>query len=145
MLFMRICVITYYCKVVVGSGAQLCTLLEVWVLGVGMSTFVAQTALYVEDRGLQVPMTLEHNLLGRLYSLGAWPTISFQVTIKHTTLVKFLDIDSTEEVVILFEVELQKPRNLSVHESEEYEHRETWVCMVLCRSQVQCSHMVSQK
>jgi hypothetical protein len=25
-------------KVVVGLGAQLCTLLEVWVLGVGMST-----------------------------------------------------------------------------------------------------------
>ena len=83
---MRICVITYYCKVVVGPGAQLCTLLEVWVLGVGMSTLGAQTALYVEDRGLQVPMTLEHNLLGRLYSLGAWPTISFQVAIKHTTI-----------------------------------------------------------
>jgi hypothetical protein len=25
---MHICVITYYCKVVVGPGAQLCTLLE---------------------------------------------------------------------------------------------------------------------
>ena len=35
---MRICVITYYCEVVVGPGTQLCTLLEVWVLGVGMST-----------------------------------------------------------------------------------------------------------
>ena len=44
----------------VGLGAQLCTLLEVWVLGVGMSTLGAQTALYAEDRGLQVPMTLEH-------------------------------------------------------------------------------------
>ena len=41
---MRICVITYNCKVVVGPGAQLCTLLEVWVLGVGMSTLDAQTA-----------------------------------------------------------------------------------------------------
>ncbi len=40
---MRICVITYYCKVVVGPGAQLCTLLEVWVLGVGMSTLGTQT------------------------------------------------------------------------------------------------------
>ena len=29
---------------VVGPGAQLCTLLEVWVLGVGMSTLGAQTA-----------------------------------------------------------------------------------------------------
>ena len=43
-------------KVVVGPGTQLCTLLEGWVLGVGMSTLGAQTALYTEDRGLQVPM-----------------------------------------------------------------------------------------
>ena len=62
---MRICVITYYCKVVVGPGAQLCTLLEVWALGVGMSTLGAQTVLYTEDRGLQVPMSLEHgNIVG---------------------------------------------------------------------------------
>ena len=62
---MLICVITYYCKVVVGPWAQLCTLLEVLVLGVGMSTFDAQTGLYAEDRGLQVPMTLEHgNIVG---------------------------------------------------------------------------------
>ena len=62
---MRICVITYYCKVVVGPGAQLCTLLEVWVLGVGMSTLGAQTSLYAEDRGLQVPMALEHDNIVR--------------------------------------------------------------------------------
>ena len=50
---------------VVGPGAQLCTLLEVWVLGVGISTLGAQTALYSEDRGLQVPMTLEYgNIVG---------------------------------------------------------------------------------
>ena len=36
-------------------------------------------------------------------------------------LLKFLYIDSAEQVVILFQVELQKPRNLSVHESEECE------------------------
>ena len=60
-----VCVITYYCKVVVGPGAQLCTLLEVWVLGVGMSTLGAQTSLYAEDRGLQVPMTQDHgNIVG---------------------------------------------------------------------------------
>ena len=39
----------------------------------------------------------------------------------YILLVKFLYIDSTEEVVCVFEVELQKPRNLSVHESEECE------------------------
>ncbi len=62
---MRICVITYYCKVVVGPGAQLCTLLEVWVLGVRMSTLGAQTTLYDEDRGHQVPITLEYvNIVG---------------------------------------------------------------------------------
>ena len=32
-----------YCQVVVEPGTQLCTLLEVWVLGVGMSTLDAQT------------------------------------------------------------------------------------------------------
>jgi hypothetical protein len=57
---MRICVITYTCEVVVGPGTQICTLLEVWVLGVGMSTLGAQTAPYAEDRGIQVPMTLDH-------------------------------------------------------------------------------------
>jgi hypothetical protein len=63
---MRNCVITYYCKVVVvGPGEHLCTLLEVWVLGIGMSTLTAQTVLYAEDRGFQVPMTLEHdNIVG---------------------------------------------------------------------------------
>jgi hypothetical protein len=62
---MCICVITYYCKVVVGLGVHLCTLLEVWVLGVGMSTLDTQTSLYAEDRGLQVPMTLEYdNIVG---------------------------------------------------------------------------------
>ena len=35
---------------------------------------------------------------------------------------RFLYIDSVEEVVRLLEVELQKPRNMSVHESEECEH-----------------------
>ena len=37
---------------VVGLGAQFCTLLEVWVLGAGMSTLGAQTSLHAEDRGL---------------------------------------------------------------------------------------------
>ena len=33
-------------KVVVGLGAQLCTQLEVWVLGVGMSKFGSQTVVH---------------------------------------------------------------------------------------------------
>jgi hypothetical protein len=32
-----------HCQVVVEPGAQLCTLLKVWVLGVGMSTLGVQT------------------------------------------------------------------------------------------------------
>jgi hypothetical protein len=56
---MCICVITYYYEVVVGPGTQFCTLLEVWVLGVGMSS-LARKRMYTEDRGLQVPMTQEH-------------------------------------------------------------------------------------
>ena len=51
---MSICVITYYCKVVVGPGTHLCTLLEVWVLGVGMSTLGAQTDV---RRGSGTPST----------------------------------------------------------------------------------------
>jgi hypothetical protein len=49
-----------------GPGAHLCTLLEVWVLGVGMSTLAEQTTLYVEDRGFcLVPVTLDHgNIVG---------------------------------------------------------------------------------
>ena len=38
--------------------------------------------------------------------------------------VKVVDIDSTEEVISLFEVELQKPRNLNPSESEECEDGE---------------------
>jgi len=57
---MRICVITYYFKVGGGTWGTALYTVEVWVLGVGMSTPGAQTALYAEDRGLQVPMALEH-------------------------------------------------------------------------------------
>ena len=42
----------------------------------------------------------------------------------YILLVKFLYIDSTEEVVNLSEVDLEKPRNLSVNESEECEDGE---------------------
>ena len=49
---MRICVIAYCCKVVVGPGAQLCARLEVWVLGVGIPKLGAQTAV---RRGSGVP------------------------------------------------------------------------------------------
>jgi hypothetical protein len=47
-------------KVVVGPGAQLCTLLR----GVGSGSRDVDAwranGLYAEDRGLQVPMALEH-------------------------------------------------------------------------------------
>ncbi len=59
-LFMSICVITYYFKVGGGTWDTVLYTVEVWVLGVGMSTPGAQTALYAEDRGLQVPMSLDH-------------------------------------------------------------------------------------
>ncbi len=38
-----------YCQVVVEPGTQFCTLLEVWVLGVGMSTLDAQTVVRSVD------------------------------------------------------------------------------------------------
>ena len=62
---MRICVITsYYCKVVVGLEAQFCTLTTVRGvrgLGIRMLTIDKKTCLYAEDRGLQVPMVLQHD------------------------------------------------------------------------------------
>ena len=56
---------------------------------------------------------------------------------------KFLYIDSAEEVVSLFEVELQKPRNLSPHESRIVSMGRVWVCMLLGYSQMYYSHTVS--
>jgi hypothetical protein len=49
---MCICVITHYFKVGGGTWGTVLYTVEVWVLGVGMSTPGAQTALYTEDRGL---------------------------------------------------------------------------------------------
>jgi hypothetical protein len=63
---MRICVITsYYCKVVVGLGAQLCTLLEVWDSGSrDVDAWRANVSVH-EDRGIQEPMALEDgNIMG---------------------------------------------------------------------------------
>ncbi len=39
-----------YCQVVVEPGAQLCTLLEVWVLGVGMSTLGHKRVFFEEHK-----------------------------------------------------------------------------------------------
>jgi len=60
-LLMHICVITYYYKVVVGGGTQLCTLLEVWVLRVGMSTLGHKRLCTPRIGDSQVPKTLDHD------------------------------------------------------------------------------------
>ena len=52
-------------KVVVGPGAQLCTLLEVWVLGVGMSTLGRKRLCTPSIGDPIVPMTLEHPRCGK--------------------------------------------------------------------------------
>ena len=54
----------YYCNVVVGPGTQLCTLLEVWVLRVGMSTLGRKRLCTPRIGDPQVPMTLEHPQCG---------------------------------------------------------------------------------
>ena len=65
MLFMRICVITYCCKVVGGTwGTVLYT-----VRGAGSGSRDVDAwranALYAEGRGLQVPIGLDHgNIVG---------------------------------------------------------------------------------
>jgi hypothetical protein len=59
---MHICVITsYYYKVVVGLETQFCTVRGVRGLEIRMLTFDTKTSLYSEDRGLQVPLDLEHD------------------------------------------------------------------------------------
>ncbi len=55
----HLCNQPYYCKVVVGPGAQICTLLEVWVLRVGMSTLGRKRLCTPRIGDPQVPMTLE--------------------------------------------------------------------------------------
>ncbi len=50
-----------YCQVVVEPGAQLCTLLEVWVLGVGMSTLGHKRLCTPRIVDSQVPITLEND------------------------------------------------------------------------------------
>ncbi len=54
------------------------------------------------------------------------------------------NIDSTEEVVVLFDVELQKPRNLSTSESEECGHGEGVGMYVTLLNQIHYRHMVVQ-
>ncbi len=66
--------------------------------------------------------------------------------VSYILLVNFVDIDSTEEVVSLFELDLQKPRNLSTHEREEREHGEGRdVYATVLQSDIQYSHMVATK
>ena len=63
---MRICVITILAARWGGTWETALYTVEVWVLGVGMSTLGAQTALYAEDRGLQVPMAHRVFVLERI-------------------------------------------------------------------------------
>jgi hypothetical protein len=51
----------YYWKMVVGPGTQSCTLLEVWVLRIGMSTFGHKSLCTPRIGDSQVPMTLDHD------------------------------------------------------------------------------------
>jgi hypothetical protein len=51
----------YYYQVVVEPGTQFCTLLEVWVLRVGMSTLGHKRLCTPRIGDSQVPMTLEHD------------------------------------------------------------------------------------
>jgi hypothetical protein len=76
---LRIYVITYYYKVVVGLGSHQCTLLEVRVLRVGMLTLDTTPFLYTKDRGFQVPMTLEYDKQRRsTITLGVSISESFE-------------------------------------------------------------------
>ncbi len=60
--------------------------IRLYILGVGMSTLGTQTVCTPRIGGSKYRWPWSMYLLGRLYNLGAWPTISFQVAIKHTNL-----------------------------------------------------------
>ncbi len=81
---MRICVITYYCQVVVGPGAQLCTLLEGWVLGVGMSTLDAQTVCTPRIGASKYRWSGAWRCLFRSHDLLDWSTLSLSGNKTHT-------------------------------------------------------------
>ncbi len=79
----------YYCKVVVGPGAQLCTLLEVWVLRVGISTLGRKSLCTPRIGNPQVLMTLDHPrcgfaapdlILRQRIQIGMFRTIRFDHT-----------------------------------------------------------------
>jgi hypothetical protein len=57
----NLCNQPYYYKVVVGPGTQFCTLLEVWVLRVGVSTLGRKRLCTSRIRDSQVPMTLDRD------------------------------------------------------------------------------------
>jgi hypothetical protein len=65
MLFnVHLCNQPYCWAVVVGPGSQFCTLLEVWVLRVGMSTLGRKRLCTPRIGDPQVPMTMEHPQCG---------------------------------------------------------------------------------
>ena len=62
MLFnVHLCNRPCYCQVVEEPGAHLCTRLEVWVLGVGMSNLGRKRLCTSRLGDSQVPMTLEYD------------------------------------------------------------------------------------
>jgi hypothetical protein len=87
MLFItHLCNQPCYCQVVGEPGAQLCTLLEVWVLGVGMLTLGRQRLCTTRIGDSQVPMTLEHvktNVSLGSYVLLDWSTLNLSGNKKH--------------------------------------------------------------
>ena len=70
---------------VVGPGAQLCTLLEGWVLGVGMSTFGAQTVLTPRIGGSKYRWSGACRCLFRSHGLLDWSTLSLSDNKKKHT------------------------------------------------------------
>ncbi len=77
MLFnVYLCNQPYYCKVLVEPETQICTLLEVWVLRVGMST-LGHKRLWTSRIGdSQVPMTLEYDdFRWTCFGLSEWTTL----------------------------------------------------------------------
>ena len=130
----HLCNQPYYWEVVVGPGAQLCTLLEVWVLRVGMSTLGRKRLCTSRIGDPQVPMTMEHPqygfaasglILRKRFQIGMFRPIRLdhtnclQVAIKTHS---FIETAPTGEARV--ETRTTVPNSHSIFQQRDHSHTE---------------------
>jgi hypothetical protein len=98
------CVCTpYNDELVVGLRSQFCTLLEVWGDWELRCWLLTRKRLYTEDRGLQVPMVLEHDYITHTYNPHTYHIhaklwgLNFCVTLSHPSFRTFHSWSALEQ------------------------------------------------